>query len=606
MSADPIVYCLERVTDYDQFERLCTDIMSANGFPNIEPLGGKKDKGRDAIDIDRSNSGEITIFAYSVREDWEKKLKEDAVKIHEHGHACNRFVFVCTATFAPNKRDKYYKYIKANFGWTFELYGIERLRTLLSTNYKHLLAKHPQIFNPDFFSDQDQDVATQTYDQIVIDHVDADESLADFLYRKLTLQGYKVWYRNADPIVGIPLTETMTNLIKMSAFAFISILSQDSVDSPDASSHRNLALSCTDEKRPKLLIPIVSKPFDESRIDQKTRQIERIDFSTSYKDGLEQLLIYLSDAGCPRPQKDMIVDHQLFMPRNVIKDEPENLLSNCFPITHLPDHIFKYNAFVSMSNEEAKKYNDEWAFRKLSPNTLLSFSDPPHGICDKFKVEKDIGFLWKERIDIFDIRTHNLIKELLSKSLNVICQKKGLSYCNIKQLYYFHSKLVKGDRLYFKLPNGSKTNCSVCGERKFYNPIKSARYRYSLAPIFKVISLDNINYYAILRLYIRLTDTNNQLFDNSRTILSRRKHLCKDWYNKQWLTRHLAIMNFLSTNGEISIGNGSQKVSIARYPSHVSVPFTIDEKLVERIRKFGESLGPANPLVEGKDENRWS
>ena len=38
MSADPIIYCLEQLTDYRQFERLCSDIMAGSGYENIEPL----------------------------------------------------------------------------------------------------------------------------------------------------------------------------------------------------------------------------------------------------------------------------------------------------------------------------------------------------------------------------------------------------------------------------------------------------------------------------------------------------------------------------------------------------------------------------------------
>lgn len=90
MAADPIIYCLEHLTDYDQFERLCHDLMASEGWANIEPLGGMKDKGRDAVHVSRLDPDDVTIFAYSVREDWWKKLAEDAEKIQKHGHRCCR------------------------------------------------------------------------------------------------------------------------------------------------------------------------------------------------------------------------------------------------------------------------------------------------------------------------------------------------------------------------------------------------------------------------------------------------------------------------------------------------------------------------------------
>jgi hypothetical protein len=76
-------YDLEHVTDYIQFESFCNDLMSRQGYRNIEPLGGHKDRGRDAIDTDVS-TGQVTIFTYSVREDWNVKLNEDLAKIRKH------------------------------------------------------------------------------------------------------------------------------------------------------------------------------------------------------------------------------------------------------------------------------------------------------------------------------------------------------------------------------------------------------------------------------------------------------------------------------------------------------------------------------------------
>src|SRR5712691_6807724 len=99
MAADRIVYCLEQLTDYHQFERLCHDLMALDGYRGIEPLGGSKDKGRDAIHVDASSNGTVTLFAYSVREDWREKLEEDSNKIRKHGHACQRLAFLCTAPF---------------------------------------------------------------------------------------------------------------------------------------------------------------------------------------------------------------------------------------------------------------------------------------------------------------------------------------------------------------------------------------------------------------------------------------------------------------------------------------------------------------------------
>ena len=56
MSANIAICCLEQITDYFEFERLCDDLMALEGCSGIEPWGGFSDKGRDAIHVDKGKS----------------------------------------------------------------------------------------------------------------------------------------------------------------------------------------------------------------------------------------------------------------------------------------------------------------------------------------------------------------------------------------------------------------------------------------------------------------------------------------------------------------------------------------------------------------------
>ena len=233
MGADPLVYCLEQVTDYDQFERLCHDLMALDGYRNIEPLGGSKDKGRDAVHIDRRNGGKRTVFAYSVREDWRKKLGEDAQKIQKHRHKCNRFVFLCTARYTASERDEAEKFIHDQYGWEFDLYGVERLRSLFATSHREIVPKHPQIFCPPFFPAVGGLSLASSFDHLLIDNADADCPLALWLARRLTLAGYRVWCRHSAPLAGSSATDTIRALVCNRVFRYLPILSPTAIESPD-------------------------------------------------------------------------------------------------------------------------------------------------------------------------------------------------------------------------------------------------------------------------------------------------------------------------------------------------------------------------------------
>ena len=157
MAANPTIYCLEKITDYSQFESLCHDLMAHHDYPNIEPLGGFSDKGRDAIHVDRSNK--VTVFAYSVREDWKQKLKEDSAKVRTHGHSCHRFVFVTTASLTASEKDQSKATIKEEFGWQLEVYDIERLRIWLDV--EQCINRKVEAF---LFTLNEEDVTTAAHD----------------------------------------------------------------------------------------------------------------------------------------------------------------------------------------------------------------------------------------------------------------------------------------------------------------------------------------------------------------------------------------------------------------------------------------------------------
>src|SRR5690349_10629779 len=119
--------------------------MSRQGYRNIEPLGGHKDKGRDAIDTDVS-TGQVTIFTYSVREDWNVKLNEDLAKIQKYSHPCNRVVFLTTARPTATEKDNKRVEVKRRFGLDLEFYDLERIATLVDNQHQQFRELHPDIF----------------------------------------------------------------------------------------------------------------------------------------------------------------------------------------------------------------------------------------------------------------------------------------------------------------------------------------------------------------------------------------------------------------------------------------------------------------------------
>ena len=578
MAADQIVYCLERVTDYWQFERLCNDLMIAEGYDNLEPLGGTGDEGRDAIRICRTDPKDITIFAYSVREDWLVKLKHDAKRINNVGHKCHTIVFNCTAHYKATERDDAVDLILDNYGWRLELYGLERIRTLLAAKHERILTKHPQIFIPPFFPRAGGQPLSYSPDLVIIDYADNDEALATWLARKLKLHGYGVWCRSIDPVAGESINDTTDVLLEQRATACLSLLSQPAIEDSDLSYRRSAAIGIAKKKNSKFLVPLISQSIYEESLDKYTASLEKISFVDSWQAGLNQVIEVLDSANCPKADGGEHFALNSFFPDEVLVNQEETIISNIFKVKKVPSTIHRFEADHQVSHSMTGNMAKRWAYRKVDDTTFLSFHFPPEQDAEEFGFKKKGGGIWEYLNDMDGIAVNNLVPELIRKELVMHCMVKGLKYCRNSSLVYFPQDLLPSDRHYFDFYDGCKSFIKLVGERKYFKPGGSERYRYHLSPSFKIFRQDNGSFAVLLRIYIRLTDLSGKCLEG-RTIVSRRKHLCKNWFNDEWSKRIIGIMRFLGPNGVIEIGESDKnKLVISSHPCCWEIPLSINEE----------------------------
>lgn len=179
---------LQTVSDYIEFESFCHDLMSREGYKDIEPLGGQQDKGRDAVHISRS-TGEVTIFAYSVRADWAVKLNEDLSTIVREQHDCTHVVFVTTQRPTAGQKDVKRNDVKAKYGWSLDFYDLERIATLVDSQYQDLIELHPGIFPFSLHEGSNDDT-------------DLGIGLDKTLYAELMLSAYNEWQERYTPLLA--------------------------------------------------------------------------------------------------------------------------------------------------------------------------------------------------------------------------------------------------------------------------------------------------------------------------------------------------------------------------------------------------------------------
>ena len=605
MSADPIVYCLEQLTDYRQFERLCSDVMSCSGYEDIEPLGGSNDGGRDALHVSRINSDDLTIFAYSVRADWRQKLiNEDCSRIFQENHKPNRVIFVSTTTVTSTQRDAARKEVFSKFGWELEIFDLERLRVNLAANLRHLIAQHPAIFCPPFFPTRGGISIAESRDTILIDHHHHDHALATWLTRRLQLEGYRTWCYGTAPLAGETADDSIRLLINRRARRYLPILSQSSVSDADFVARCSLASGIDN-----LVIPCEVSMTPCSSLPNKLAQLNRVDFGKSWSFGLKSLLECLSASGVSPDLDDnhgRSIALRSYVPETVILPKPEFLYTNTFALT-LPAALQVCKLKRPLSSQEKQSFRQEWAFVEASATELLAFEKPPATL-PLTKSRRLPQYAWRSYDYRHGKRTVNVIKELTRRSLDVVCCRTGLRWCDDRRVYYFERQNKSVRFVPLVHVDGRKTRVGVTGEQTYGSGDHAKPFRYQLCPKFRVGYDEAGDWWVTLRIYVRITDQANVPYQK-KGISRRRKKVGGSWWNKEWFARTLAIMQFLGEGGsDIVIGSGAQVLSIRTRPLQWECPVSIDYLAVERIGDFQEEMAqlryvePEDDLLEEEEE----
>jgi len=587
MSADPIVYSLENLTDYPQFERLCSDIMNQSGYRDIEPLGGSNDRGRDALHISRSGTQGTTIFAYSVRGDWRQKLlNEDCKRIADEEHELDRIVFVCTASITSTQKDNIKAEITEEYGWTLELHDLERLRVRLTSDLRYLIAQHPAIFCPPFFPTRGGLSIAESQDTLVIDHHPDDHALATWLARRLQLVGHRVWCYGTAPLAGENPDESIRTLVDQRASKYLPIVSISSLKDADFLARCSIA-SGTEG----LVLPCYATAGSVSGLPTKFAQLATCRFSDSWATGFVSVVDSLKAAGVTPTigeEQGRSIALRSYVPEPVVKHGMETVYSNTFATT-VPSSIQVCDLERPLEEYELTELRNHWAFVIADSKRLLAFEAPPDSV-PLVKTKRLAGYSWSHYEFKHDKRSTNVIKELVRRSLDIACVSAGLLWCEDRRKYYFPQGSNPLCNLSYIHVDGRKTRVSATGQKSYGSGDRAQPFRYQLCPIFRVGQDEAGDWWVTLRIYVRITDLDGKPYEK-KGITRRRKKVANNWWNKEWFSRTLAVMQAIADGKpEITIGTSSEMVAVSVNPLQWDCPVAIDYHAVERIGDFQEEI----------------
>jgi hypothetical protein len=586
MSADPIIYCLERVTDYRDFERLCSALLAGAGYLGIDPLGGTGDGGRDAI-VRNDGTGRKIAFAYTVRSDWRTKLAHDCKRVHEMGHAPDTFVFVCTEALSASEKDFASDFVVKNYGWTLDLFDLERLRVQIVGVQRHLIAQHPAIFTPPFFPQRGGHSIAESPDTVLIDHDPVDHALATWLARRLSLAGFRTWCQGTAPLAGEDADDSVRKLLEVRAQIYLPVLS--SASSADSKFLERCTLAGTKDG---FVLPCSTTiNYGEASWPTRIRKLEPASFCVSWKTGLEEVLARLASLGIG-PALDIERGRQIalrdYLPSRVTVLKPEPVFANVFRL-HLPKTMFVIDLSRPLTEEENEKLRGRWAFAEVNKYSLVAFEPCPISI-PAIPVKRTPEFLWQEYPQKDGRKTFDLAKELARRSLDLACAQKGLKYCADRKVFYFPEHESGDWNQAIRHVDGRATTVQLTGMRTKGWGGRASPFHYQLAPRFSPQNDSDGSWNVVLKIYIRVATPEGSSFEG-KEIGRRRKIVSKSWWNKEWLARMIGVVQALETSGgRIEIGIGAQAVIMLTRPLSWECPVGLDVMTLSGLSDIGEEI----------------
>lgn len=436
-----------------------------------------------------------------------------------------------------------------------------------------------------------------TPEHLFISYATEDWPLAEWLTRRLTAEGYRVWCDRFQLLGGESYPRDIDLAIKTRTFRVLALLSKASIDKPNPRKERTLALNLGRERHVDFLIPLNVGGLRATELDWMTNDLTFIPFHPSWAEGLRQLLRKLQSVSTPRPVANgREIAINTFMPAAVLSDRPETLFTNHLRFTQIPANILRFTLSTPMTPLEQQLVTEEWAYYAVSPTTVFGLTSPPGDVigADRISFAARIPRT-TDSADGIDVA--NVVSSLLYRSILVEYVKRGLKPSADHATVYFPPGLLQNDRLFFSTYDGRTTWLLANGERTYRRRGEVQRYRYHLSPRVRIRRDIAPEYVLQISPGLYLTDLEGHELP-ARIRNSRRKELCRSWWNHEWVNRHLAIVSFLADGKEaIAIGEApDEQVILGVELNSGQAAQGIDETVLEEWRT---TFAPAMPFDEG-------
>lgn len=428
-------------------------------------------------------------------------------------------------------------------------------------------------------------VQTESQTHLFVNHADEDSTFSDWLSLKLAGEGYDVWYDRIKLLGGESYPRDIDLAIKNQTFRFLTLLSRNSKDKANPTKERTLALSIAKQRNIDFVIPLNLDGLKAEELPWMTSDLTFISFAESWYDGFVKLLKKLDSVKGPKNRSigsGRAV--QWLSEESCVSSSKEVLWTNIFPVT-IPRYLRQYAIPPEVDVDSA---NLDWPVFSENPALGWAFTNPLPTASRPFKEVNVVDWSGQDRIA--GKKPVDLVGILARRTIEAHCLSKGIVPSPDRRRLYFPDGLVPKNTLTFKSYHGTRTSVKCVGDRKA-SSVSQERVMYHLAPRFRVI-MDLFERPVVrLQTEIQWTDMKQKELQPNDAARHRKK-LCRSWWNREWLSRQMAIMNWLTNGRETLVlgDSGADSLSISKSPIKMESSLGIREDRLKKQKVIAKAL----------------
>ena len=295
-----------------------------------------------------------------------------------------------------------------------------------------------------------------------------------------------------------------------------------------------------------------------------------------------------------------------------VLDQPEEYLSNWFPIEKIPEEIhFHVLRRISIGKVEIPDKLPYPAFHE--GEFLISFAGARdfEGLLGEFlRIDKTISFKLDEFLQgtaekrIVDRKeARNLVFRLLRMAWEQMVKERDLPVYDLSnaQCFYFRKGLAEKDKAFFTGVNGERTFRNLVG----YETKQSGKRYWHFGIQARPLTYPYFAY--IIKSHVVFSDDGENIWDSHERMHNARRSQCKDWYNAEWRDRTLAAMSWLAgEEGKIKLKLGNDlTVEIPNYPLLFKSPVSYIEPSKDQPHIEVDDEEDENEIDDVQGINRW-